>query len=241
MRGQRGVALLLVLWVLALLSMLLAGLAGWVQLESRQALWQRQHTQALLAAEAGVNLAVAGITDPARQREWLADGRVHDLQFDGVALRVSARSEVGHLDANVASAADFTRLLVACGADPAAARTAARGLEVRRNGGQAPVRVVEELRQLPGMRAAVYSCMAPNMTLWSGLERPDPGFATPLLKRVLSLPTVAAVSDEGGPIVTLISTARLPQGQAATLRVTLLLNPSTDGARPYRVLHWQEE
>lgn len=44
MRRQRGAALLLVLWVLALLSVLLGGLAGWVQLESRQALWLRQHT-----------------------------------------------------------------------------------------------------------------------------------------------------------------------------------------------------
>jgi len=33
MRRQRGAALLLVLWVLALLSVLLGGLAGWVQLE----------------------------------------------------------------------------------------------------------------------------------------------------------------------------------------------------------------
>ena len=38
MKRQRGAALLLVLWVLALLSVLLGGLAGWVQLQSRQAL-----------------------------------------------------------------------------------------------------------------------------------------------------------------------------------------------------------
>ena len=37
MKHQRGVALLLALWVLALLSVMLGGLAGWVQLQSRQA------------------------------------------------------------------------------------------------------------------------------------------------------------------------------------------------------------
>lgn len=68
MRRQRGAALLLVLWVLALLSVLLGGLAGWVQLESRQALWHRQHTQTVLAAQAGVALAMA-------DRHWIADGR----------------------------------------------------------------------------------------------------------------------------------------------------------------------
>lgn len=32
---QRGIALLVVLWVMALLSLLLGSLAGWVQLENR--------------------------------------------------------------------------------------------------------------------------------------------------------------------------------------------------------------
>ncbi|WP_328589853.1 PilX N-terminal domain-containing pilus assembly protein, partial [Pseudomonas savastanoi] len=57
MMQQRGIALLVVLWVMALLSLLLGSLAGWVQLENRQALHLRQHSQALLAAEAGVELA----------------------------------------------------------------------------------------------------------------------------------------------------------------------------------------
>ena len=52
MKHQRGVALLLVLWVLAMLSVMLSGLAGWVQLQSRQSAWNRQHAQAQLAAEA---------------------------------------------------------------------------------------------------------------------------------------------------------------------------------------------
>ena len=64
-KRQQGVALLVVLWVLAVLSLLLGGLAGWVQLESRQALWLRQNTHALLAAEGGLNMAVQGLLDPA--------------------------------------------------------------------------------------------------------------------------------------------------------------------------------
>jgi len=82
MKRQRGAALLLVLWVLALLSVLLGGLAGWVQLQSRQALWLRQHTQTLLAAQAGIAEVMA-------QGQWVADGRSIALTFDDARLQVS--------------------------------------------------------------------------------------------------------------------------------------------------------
>ncbi|WP_249675927.1 type II secretion system protein GspK [Pseudomonas abieticivorans] len=240
MKHQRGVALLLVLWVLALLSVLLAGLAGWVQLENRQALWQRQHTQALMAAEAGLSLAVMGLSDPAQRRQWVADGRVQGLSFDTAQLRVSVRSERGKLDLNAASADDFGRLLQGCGAPKALAQALGQALDQRRGNGQAPLRMVEEVRQLPGLSQPLYRCVEPQVTLWSGLERPDPGFATRLLKRLLSLPNATAMGADPGQIVSVRSVATLPNGAGATLRVTLLLNPSTEGARPYRVLHWQE-
>lgn len=236
MKQQRGVALLLVLWVLALLSILLAGLAGWVQLESRQALWQRQHTEALLAAEAGINLTVAALSDPAQKNAWPADGRPHALVFERATVQVSLFSERGKLDLNSASTADIARLMQACGG----ARGLAAALDQRRGSGQPPLRVVEELRQLPGMNRSVFACAAPQVTLWSGQEQPDPAFATPLLRRLLSLPSLNVSGADPGPILTLASVAQLPGGFNATLVVTLLLNPSTEGARPYRVLHWQE-
>jgi len=239
MTQQKGVALLLVLWVLALLSILLAGLAGWVQLESREALWERQHTEAILAAEAGINLAVVGLTDPAQRLAWGADGRPHSLAFERTQVQVSVFSERGKLDLNAASADDFAHLLQACGG-ASHARELAQALEQRRGNGQPPLRVIEELRQLPGMNQALFACMAPNVTLWSGQERPDPVFATPLLQRVMSLPNLKISGADPGPILTLYSVAQLPSGFSATLAVTLLLNPSTEGARPYRVLHWQE-
>jgi general secretion pathway protein K len=124
MKRQRGVALLLVLWVLALLSLLLGGLAGWVQLESRQALWHRQHTQALLAAEAGVALAMQTLADPLQRKQWIADGREMPLVFDDAQLHVSLHSERGKLYLNSAEAADFARLALACGATQAQAEEA---------------------------------------------------------------------------------------------------------------------
>lgn len=232
--------MLLVLWVLALLSSLLAGLAGWVHLQNRQALWQRQHTEGLLAAEAGLSLAVVALTERNPAARWRADGRSHTLQFDDAMLTISVRSERGKLDLNAAMATDVARVLQANGATPAQASDVAHALDQRRGAGQSPLRMLEEVRELPGMTQKLYRQTLPYLTLWSGEARPDPALAPAPLAHALSLPAGNSLASEPGPILTVRSRARLPGGYTTTLRVTLLLNPSKEGARPYRVLRWQE-
>jgi len=239
-RRQKGVALLLVLWVLALLSTLLAGLLGWVHLQNRQALWQRQHTQGVLAAEAGIGMAVLAQLDRDPVRHWKADNQPHELHFDDAALAVSLGSETGKLDLNAAPAESFTRLLVACGANPDMARQVAQGLEQRRGSGRAPLRMVEEVRELPGIGQPLYQCASPHVTLWSGLSAPDPRMTSPWLRQALGLPQAGPATEDAGPVISIRSQATLPGGYTTTLNVTLLLNPSKEGARPYRVLRWQE-
>ena len=240
MSRQRGVALLLVLWVLALLATLLAGLLGWVHLQNRQALWQRQQTQGLLAAQAGVGMAVMAQLDRDPQQHWNADNQPHELRFDEAQLVVGIRSEKGRLDLNAASADAFARLLSACGAPAQVSQQATQSLEQRRGGGRVPLRMIEELRELPGMTQPLYLCAAQEVTLWSGQSLPDARMASAWLRRALSLPHVAGTSKDAGPVITVTSRATLPGGYATTLIVTLLLNPSQEGTRPYRVLRWQE-
>lgn len=240
MTRQRGVALLLVLWVLALLATLLAGLLGWVHLQNRQALWQRQQTQALLAAQAGVGMAVLAQLNRDPQQHWTADDQPHALRFDGAQLVVSLRSEQGKLDLNAAPADAFAHLLAACGASAPLSQHVAQSLEQRRGGGRAPLRMVEELRELPGMTQPLYRCAAGEVTLWSGQPMPDARMASAWLRRALNLPQVGGAKTDAGPVMTVTSQATLPGGYATTLSVTLLLNPSQEGTRPYRVLRWQE-
>lgn len=240
MKRQKGIALLLVLWALALLSLLLGGLAGWVQLETRQGLWQRQHTQALLAAEAGMNQAVQALLDKSHRPRWIADGRGTPLRFDEAQLVVGVTSERGKLDLNAAQVDDVSKVAQACGATRNQAAQLVKALQARRGGDEPPLRVIEELRQLPGMTQVLYSRLLPEVTLWSGLDRPEPAFATPLLKRVLNMPNQAAVGADPGDVVTIESQAQLPSGYSARLQTTVLLNPSEGNAQPYRVLRWQE-
>lgn len=240
MKRQRGVALLLVLWVLALLSTLLAGLVGWVHLQNRQALWQRQQTQTLLAAEAGIGLAVLAQLDRDPQRRWNADGQPHALQFDQATLAVSLTSEAGKLDINAAPVDSFARLITACGGSAEQSRTLAQALTQRRGNDRAPLRTIEEVRELPGMDPHRYTCASQHLTLWSGLPTPDSRLASAWLRRALNLPQGGGNTKAAGSVITLQSRATLPGGFSKTLSVTLLLNPSKEGVRPYRVLRWQE-
>ncbi|WP_455922600.1 type II secretion system minor pseudopilin GspK [Pseudomonas putida] len=237
-RRQQGMALLLVLWALALLAMLLAGLVVEVRQQARLSLWQREHTRASLAAEAGLNLAVRALSDRDGQRRWLADGRVQALRFDEASLQVSVRSERGKLDLNAASATDFARLLQGLGATPAASQALAQALEQRRGGNQPPMRALEELRDLPGMTVTLYQAVLDQVTVWSGQQSPDPAFATPALQRALSLPKVTALGADPGQLLSIRSQARLPDGFTAVVDSTVLLSPMENSARPFRIVRY---
>lgn len=239
MSRQDGAALLVVLWVLALLGTLLAGVASLVILQNRQALWQSQQTRGLMVAEAGVALAVEALSRRDTRARWQADGRVQLQRFDDAELRIRVRSERGKLDLNSALSDDFARLLQACGAAPDPARSLARELD-RRRARTTPVRMLEELGELPGMSQQLYQCAMPHMTVWSGETRPIPELATPLLTRALNLPRARGLSTQGDQTFSITSRALLPSGHRSTVRLTLMLNPPKEGARPYRVLRWQE-
>ena len=239
---QRGVALLLVLWVLAVLSTLLAALAATVQLQHRQARWQADYTQALFAAQAGLGLAVMALQARDPRARWVADGQPHATHFGATELAVSVRSERGKLDLNAAPVGDLRRLLLACGASPAISQTVAQALQRQRNG-DTPLRTLEEFRELDGVSLALYRQVAPLLTVWSGQAQPDPALAPAALAKALGLPVAhpaAASLPQSGPIFTIDSDARLPSGGRAALRVTLMLTSVKEGARPYRVLRWQE-
>mgnify|MGYP000217842372 CR=1 FL=1 len=239
MTVQRGVALMMVLWVLAVLSTLLGALAATVQLQNRQAQWQVAHTRAMFAAEAGLSQAVMALQARDPKARWPADGVPHGLRFDEAQLSVSVYSERGKLDLNTASPQDVGRLLTFCGANPQALALSLEAL-TRQRLDPVPLRTLEEFRQMPGMSYALFRCMAPWITVWSGQAQPDPGFTPVPLAKALGLPVVRSPGADPGQMFTVVSQALLPNGDRATLQATLMLTSVKEGARPFRVLRWQE-
>lgn len=240
MSRQRGMALLLVLWAQALLTVALGTLVIEVRQQTRLAAWQRGQLQATLAAEAGVSLAVMALSDPLPGRRWLADGQVRVRGFDSARLEITVRSERGKLDINTAPAADFARLLTALGASSSQARALGEALDRRRGPEQPPLRAVEELRDLPSMESALYRAIAQEVTVWSGLDAPDPVFASPVLRSALRLPPIRGVARDPGQALEIAVRAYLPDGSSTRVDNTVLLSGTAGDAQPYRVVRYDQ-
>lgn len=238
-RRPQGIALLLVIWLLAMVSLMLGGLLTVVGQELRLSLWQREHTRAIWAAEGGMALAVRGLREPSPARRWIADGRLNALDLDGTRLQIRVRSERGKLDLNTASGSDLARVVVQLGATREQAQALAATLEQRRTGIDKPIRALEELCSWPGMNAALFAELAPELTLWSGLARPEPAFASPALRQALGLAYARAEGSDPGPILSIQSTAIAQGGISAAIDSTVLLSIEQN-SRPFRVLRYSE-
>ena len=200
--GQRGVALLVVLWACTLLAIMVGGYAMLARTEGLQARYQFAQTQAHYAAEAGLMRAIYALQDPQLQQRWMPDGRIYPLDFDGAKINVSIVSENGKVDLNAASPDVLQNLFKAAGMSDGDAQSLTRNVVDWRtfsatmpsnvpNAGYAqagrdygprhgPFATVEELQMVLGMQPTLYRALASQVTLWSGRQSPDPSTAPPL-------------------------------------------------------------
>ncbi len=182
---QSGFALLLVLWVLALLAVIAAGIAAATQGEATIARNRVELARARALAEAGVTLALAGLTDPDVNARWRADGAPRTSQYGGGSIAIAVQDEGGKIDLNTAPieivAGLFDEIDTMAPEDRAAVLQAI--VERRRSGAgqvQAPIIAppdaptadmpfasVSELRQLPGMTRPVYDRIRPFVSVYS--------------------------------------------------------------------------
>ena len=88
MKKQSGVALILVLWVLVLLTVIAASFALSARTEGVQARMVFDTTKARYIAEAGLNRAVYELRNPDVDARWVADGRNYTMEFAGANLEI---------------------------------------------------------------------------------------------------------------------------------------------------------
>jgi general secretion pathway protein K len=204
---ESGMALVTVLWVVALLAALALGFAKISRTEASLVRNRYAAARAEALANSGVSLAIVGLLDPAQPGGWRADGTPRDLAYDGGAITVRVQDEAGKLDLNRAAddvLANFLRNL-GFGAGDSAALVAAidrwkrarealwRGFrhgddENGRGVAAGPFLALSELRSVPGFSNSVYDRAAPFLTVYSHNYRVDPLTAPGIVLR--SLPGV---------------------------------------------------
>ncbi|MCD9030522.1 general secretion pathway protein GspK [Luteimonas sp. Y-2-2-4F] len=207
----RGAALLLVLWLIALLTALVGAFALSARIEHLQGRVLYQGVAGEQAARAGLEYAVSRMLDPVPEQRWLPDGRAYAWRFDGVDIALRLVDESGKVDLNAAQQPLLAALLRAAGAEQQQAeRIAAAILDWRDpddlgqvlgaaedpqyaaaglpyGAKDAPLESIGELQQILGMTPALYEALLPHVTVHSGLATPDPRFAGGLVLQALGM------------------------------------------------------
>jgi general secretion pathway protein K len=125
---QRGIALLVVLWTLMLLSLLVVAFAQQTHLE-------RQRVSNVIAAaaaasdlQAGLSLGISVLLDPKAPPGWIHDGSARELEFAGRRISVSIQDANGCVNVNEADIEQLKSLLRAVGVDGDAVRSLAAAI-----------------------------------------------------------------------------------------------------------------
>ncbi len=196
---QSGVALIMVLWVLLLVTITSGAfslMARMDQLESHSVMWS---TRARLAAEAGVNLAAIHLRDPVEETRWIPDGRTYEVLYEDVLVEVRITDERGKVNINEADEEVLANLFTGNGLDeeyaeflaaaiadwrdpddaerPNGAEDAAyesAGLEI--GPGNHPFVLIEELLQVLGMPWELFKRIENAVTVYEDSALPDPAF-----------------------------------------------------------------
>ncbi|HTP84775.1 MAG TPA: hypothetical protein VMQ11_17610 [Alphaproteobacteria bacterium] len=199
-RGERGIALVAVLWILVLLATLVLGFVVEARTGLRIVHNDSETAEARAIADAGVTLAILGVFDPTPRSQWRGDGSVHALRYAGGTIQARVEDEDGKLDANMAPVTTLRSLFQTLGAvdpDRIAAAIDARRRAVRAAAdpsvtGRPPppaFTVLDDLRGLPGMTSELYQRLPDFVTVYSGQGSADPQTAP--AEVLMSLPEVS--------------------------------------------------
>jgi general secretion pathway protein K len=121
--SQQGVALVIVLWVLMLITVTTGSFTILARTENLQAHQLLAGTKARYAAEAGLNLAILKVRDPNEFNRWIADGRTYYWNFEGQELEIQIVDERGKINLNNVNELTLVNWLVAMGLEDDLARS----------------------------------------------------------------------------------------------------------------------
>lgn len=214
---QRGIAFLIVIWVIALVSILLGSFAVIARTEGMQARHLLDGTRARYAAEAGISLAAYALSRRDPVKKWIPDGRAYKYHFNGAEVTIRVNAESGKISLNRASVKQLQRLFRIVGGldQPKAQQMAARVKDWRDrdrnitvNGAEksayeqaglsygpanGPFLTVGSLQRVLGMTWELYKKVEPAITVFSNAGRPNPMYAPrEVLMTMTGMPAEAA-------------------------------------------------
>lgn len=203
---QRGIALVTVLWLIALLSIVAAGHSRNARLETRLAARYIEMTKARYVADAATQLVIARLLNPVTDQQLAVDGRLIVVNVGDRDAYASIRRANGLVDINTASEPVLRTMFIAAGADGTLADAlAARVLDWRDTDGfthlagaedsdymaagiawtarDGRFSSVDELRYVLGITPEIFRAVSPYLTVYSSMRGIDFNVAPEFLVR----------------------------------------------------------
>jgi general secretion pathway protein K len=100
---QRGIALVMVLWMVVLLTIVAASFATHSRVETRMAGNLVEQQKVSMMVKTGLSRALLELMAGNSDQRWGANGEVHELQLAGGKVRIAIRNAAGLVDLNQAS------------------------------------------------------------------------------------------------------------------------------------------
>lgn len=206
---QHGVALILVIWVIALMGILLGSFALIARTENFESRHLFDGTTARYAAQAGIERAVYELRNTDMTQRWVGDGRPYEFEFDGAQVQVELTDESGLIDINTADDALLQGLFASVGVAPDQAEALSDAIQdwrdpddmPRPHGAEineykaaglaygprnSPFQIVGEVQQVLGMNYDLFEKIEPAITIYGGGAQPNPAYAP--MEVLLALP-----------------------------------------------------
>lgn len=206
---QSGLALVIVLWVLTLLTLMAGSFAMTMRRDNSVSLALKNNAEALAQAESGIILAQFMLAQTEPELRWQADGTVYRLLKPDSEVRIRILSEAGKIDINTSNETQLTALLAAVVKDDweqqrllnaildwrdADDDTRTLGAERRQyqmarlsyGPSNQAFQTLEELQLVLGMNEAIFTAIQPFITLYSGQAEVNINTASPELLSLLA-------------------------------------------------------
>ena len=199
-RPQRGIALVIVLWVLVLLTIVVGIYAVLARTETMQSRFLFDVTEARYAAEAGLHRAVFEMRNPDLETRWVPDGRAYFMEFGNAVVEMRLTDESGRIDLNRADNEMLIELFLSRGVDEMTAWRLADTIEDWRDDDDLPrlygaeideylaagypygpanqnFQTVEELQQVMGVTLELFQSVEDLLTVHGRSTQINPAFA----------------------------------------------------------------
>jgi len=188
---QRGLALVMVLWVLSLLTIMAGSFALNMRREASITAGIKNNAFALAVAESGIAIAELMLLNPDQNKRWRTDGSIYEIITNDTKVRVRLLSEAGKIDINKADQVLLEALMVnvpsvaeqkskivgaildwrdaddlvhSDGAEKKEYKEAGLSYQPRNK----PFQTLEELQLVLGMNEAAFLQIEPLITIYSG-------------------------------------------------------------------------